>query len=89
MVPNVFTPNEDRVNDEFIVLSNGVSRFSIEIYSRWGNLLFKRSGQEQIVWDGTLPDGTKINPGTYYYVITAHDDAANYEPAQGFITVFY
>ncbi|MGE4287806.1 MAG: PKD domain-containing protein [Salinivirgaceae bacterium] len=88
-VPNVFTPNEDKVNDEFIVYSNGVSRFSIEIYSRWGNLLFKRTGQEQIVWDGRLPDGTIVKPGTYYYVITPQDGTDSYESEQGFITVFY
>lgn len=88
-VPNVFTPNADHINDQFIVTSNGKALFSIEIYSRWGNLVFKKSGQEQIIWDGRLPDGNLVKPGTYYYVITPEDASITYESEQGFITVFY
>lgn len=88
-VPNVFTPNNDLINDEFIVTSNGTTLFSIEIYSRWGNMVFKRDNQEQIIWDGHIPDGTKVKPGTYYYVLNAKEGDVNYNPEKGFITVFY
>jgi gliding motility-associated-like protein len=88
-VPNVFTPNGDLINDQFIVASNGITLFSIEIYSRWGNLVYKRNNTQQIVWDGRLPDGNLANPGTYFYIITAESGAITYEPEQGFVTVFY
>jgi gliding motility-associated-like protein len=88
-IPNVFTPNDDKENDEFIVTSNGETLFSIEIYSRWGNLVFKRSGHQQIFWDGTMPDGSLVKPGTYYYVINSESGNVKYEPEKGFITVFY
>lgn len=88
-VPNVFTPNNDQTNDEFIVTSNGITLFSIEIYSRWGNIVFKRDGHEQIIWDGRMPDGTLVKPGTYYYVINAEEGNVTYDPEKGFITVFY
>ena len=55
IVPNVFTPNNDNINDLFIVRSNGENKFSITIYSRWGKQVFFREGQQQIVWDGKLP----------------------------------
>lgn len=87
-IPNVFTPNGDLVNDEFIVTSNGITLFSIEIYSRWGNLVFKRDGHEQIVWDGTMPDGSPVKSGTYFYVINSESGNTTYEPEKGFITVF-
>jgi len=88
-VPNVFTPNDDKINDFFIVTSNGITLFSIEIYSRWGNRVFKRSGHEQIVWDGRMSDGSLVKPGTYFYVITGESGNITYEPETGYITVFY
>ncbi len=87
-IPNVFTPNGDEMNEEFIVTSNGNTLFSIEIYSRWGNIVFKRSGHQQIVWDGHMPNGSIVQPGTYYYVIYSESDNVTYEPEKGFITVF-
>lgn len=89
IVPNVFTPNGDGINDTFTPTVNGVDVFSIEIFSRWGNLVFKREGNNQIIWDGTLPDGSKVSPGTYFYVISAHDAQKTYDPETGFITIFY
>jgi len=88
-IPNVFTPNHDGINDEFCVTSNGITLFSIEIYSRWGNLIFKREGHQQIVWDGLKADGSLVNPGTYYYVINSESGNVNYAPETGFITVFH
>lgn len=88
-VPNVFTPNADGVNDQFIVTVNGEELFSIEIYSRWGNLVFKRENVNNLVWDGYMPDGSKVKPGTYFYVIAAHDTQNVYDPESGYITVFY
>lgn len=88
-VPNVFTPHDpDKINDLFIVISNGITLFSIDIYSRWGNRVFSRTGKQQIVWDGTMPGGELVTPGTYFYVITAQDGSATYEPQTGFVTVF-
>ena len=86
-VPNVFTPNGDTNNDLFIVTSNGETLFSIEIYSRWGNLVFKRSNYKQIVWDGYMPQGKLVTPGTYYYVINSEED--NPIEEKGFLTIFY
>ncbi len=88
-IPNVFTPNNDNINDEFIITSNGITLFSIEIYSRWGNTVFKRSGHQQIVWDGHMPNGSLVQPGTYYYVINSESGNITYEPEKGFVTVFY
>lgn len=88
-VPNVFSPNGDGINDNFIVTVNGVDYFSIEIFSRWGNMVFKRNGVQQIIWDGCMPDGNRVKPGTYFYVITASNAQQIYEPETGFVTVFY
>ncbi len=88
-VPNVFTPNGDGINDTFTPTVNGVDEFAIEIFSRWGNLVFKRDRSSHIVWDGTMPDGSKVTPGTYFYIIIAKDAQKVYDPKTGFITVLY
>lgn len=87
-VPNVFTPNGDLANDNFIVTTNGIDLFEIYIYSRWGSLVFKREGHQQIDWDGRMPNGNIVKTGVYYYVINVLDSDKQYSPETGFIHVF-
>ncbi len=89
VVPNVFTPNGDNVNDFFVVKTNGISLYSIIVYSRWGKEVFKRENVEQLVWDGTLPNGKKVNTGTYYYIISVNDTDIASDPITGFVSIFY
>lgn len=87
-VPNVFTPNGDGQNDYFMISANG-ARLKLEIFNRWGYKMFSRTGTENIVWDGYNPQGTLVSPGTYFYVITVEEGSTNYNPLNGYITVFY
>lgn len=84
-IPNVFTPNNDGVNDLFIVRSNGIVPLEISIYSRTGTLVFK-SKAPIIVWDGRNTSGSIVSPGVYYYVLTSDDPAV--ETQNGFIHVY-
>ena len=88
VVPNVFTPNNDGINDLFCITSNGEIKFSITIYSRWGSVMYKSQTAQQICWDARTPDGTKVQPGTYFYVIQLEGNI-DYEPKTGFFNVFY
>ncbi len=88
LLPNVFTPNNDGQNDYFLIECAG-SKLTLEIYNRWGYRVFKRTGTGNIVWDGYNPQGTLVSPGTYYYVITVEEGSTNYDPLNGYITVFY
>ncbi|MBP5666822.1 MAG: gliding motility-associated C-terminal domain-containing protein, partial [Salinivirgaceae bacterium] len=88
-VPNVFTPNGDGQNDYFMISCNEGSRLKLEIFNRWGYKMFSRSGTENIVWDGYNPQGTLVSPGTYFYVITVEEGTTNYDPLNGYITVYY
>lgn len=87
-VPNVFTPNGDGTNDYFMISANG-ARLKLEIFNRWGYKMFSRTGTENIVWDGYNPQGTLVAPGTYFYVITVEEGSTNYDPLNGYITVYY
>lgn len=68
-VPNAFTPNGDGLNDEFGALGYGVKDYYLEVYNRWGELIFT-SDNVNSQWDGTY-QGTKVLPGTYVYNISA------------------
>jgi gliding motility-associated-like protein len=69
-VPNIFTPNDDDINDEFKPISDKPlpDCFNLKIYNRWGEKLFQ-SEQGMPVWDGRTNSGIKAVPGVYYCVI--------------------
>ena len=72
LIPNIFTPNKDGVNDYFEILYYGTKPFHCQIYNRWGVLQFE-SNTSRIPWDGTL-SGKPVSDGVYFYVITIGDD---------------
>lgn len=49
--PTSFTPNGDGLNDVFMPLGGGIDEFKLEIYNRWGNLIFSSQNMKQ-AWDG-------------------------------------
>ena len=52
-IPNVFTPNDDHTNDHFVpIVMKGIVSGHLDIYNRWGTLVFKTDDLE-IGWDGT------------------------------------
>jgi gliding motility-associated-like protein len=68
-IPNSFTPNNDGLNDFFYInFPEYINTCEINIYSRWGNLVFS-SNNLQFKWDGTYL-GALCPIGTYVYVLT-------------------
>ena len=68
-VPNIFSPNDDGLNDTFGALGGCFSSYALYIYDRWGMLLFHSTDPEQ-QWDGRL-NGTPVSTGTCTVSITA------------------
>lgn len=69
-VPNVFTPNGDGINDEFVI--DGLvecTPFVLEIYDRWGVLLFTTEHPVFVHWQGKSMDGNPVPEGMYYYLL--------------------
>ncbi|MFM2226740.1 MAG: hypothetical protein RL664_83 [Bacteroidota bacterium] len=67
-VPNSFTPNGDGQNDVFMPIGEAGNIISVEVFSRWGEILFQSKNNPNPMWDGT--NGKNICPdGTYYYVV--------------------
>jgi len=95
-VPNVFTPNGDGTNDEFVVKFWSMESIKISIFNRWGKRIhFWENGNirgfedtyEETVWDGQL-GGRWASPGVYYYTVegTGRDDKKR--RAHGFFHLF-
>ncbi len=70
VVPNVFTPNGDNINDVFTIKGGNVSCAieKMSIYNRWGKLLHEISNAEVWEWDGRI-GGSIVPPGVYFYSI--------------------
>ncbi|MBS1637133.1 MAG: gliding motility-associated C-terminal domain-containing protein [Bacteroidetes bacterium] len=69
-IPNVFTPNNDSINDIFTIKSTGVKEISLQIFNRWGEKLFEFTGPKA-GWDGKTGQGSTVPDGTYFYFVKA------------------
>ena len=68
IIPNVFSPNGDNINDLFIVKAEGVASLDAEIYDRWGLKMFSWNDVNS-GWDGRATSGQLAKDGTYFYII--------------------
>jgi gliding motility-associated-like protein len=70
-VTNVFSPNGDGVNDAITLTSPSSEPLRLEIYNRWGQLLFTHSARN-VQWDGRNGiSGELVPAGVYFYVLQA------------------
>ena len=68
IIPNVFSPNGDGINDKWDIPGlRGVANCTVEIFNRWGQLVYN-SHDYNMPWDGTWK-GKPVPVATYYYVI--------------------
>ncbi len=70
IIPNIFSPNGDGINDQFFINNTGMSSLTCTIFNRWGQLLFTITEPNQ-AWDGRTPNGDKAPDGTYMYILQA------------------
>ena len=76
---NYVSANGDGMNDTFFIdgLRNIFLNYEIEIYNRWGRLIWKGNSQNTD-WDGYATIGFKFDTnqspkGTYYYILNLND----------------
>ncbi|ABG59805.1 conserved hypothetical protein [Cytophaga hutchinsonii ATCC 33406] len=73
-VPNVITVNGDGINDDWVIENiEGYPNAIIDIYNRWGSLVWHTQGYSTN-WDGTnYRNGHLLPDGTYFYIINLQD----------------
>jgi gliding motility-associated-like protein len=67
---NVFTPNDDGLNDYFEVRTNGITLLNAKIYDRTGKLIHEIENVDG-KWDGKTPELHDAPEGVYFYNIAA------------------
>jgi gliding motility-associated-like protein len=68
-IPNVFSPNGDGVNDQFMIEYTGDQPVTIQIFDRWGTQIYSTNNKVD-GWDGKTATGTDVTDGVYYYNVT-------------------
>jgi gliding motility-associated-like protein len=85
-VPNIFTPNNDGINDDFVINVLNPSSYTINIYDRWGKEVYT-SSDPTVYWNGKQLNTQYLVPdGVYYYIVKATCGSNNYLK-KGFVQV--
>jgi gliding motility-associated-like protein len=84
--PSGFSPNKDGINDKWTI--DQIDQYPncvVEIYNRWGVLLFQSPAGYPEEWDGRK-NSKELPIGTYYYIIELNDPKFK-NPITGPITI--
>src|SRR5690606_24262700 len=88
-IPNAFTPDGDGHNDYFFpraLLSENLSRFKMQVFNRWGQVVFETNRPNGRGWDGRL-NGEVQPMGVYLYRIEADFSNGRQEQYSGNVTL--
>lgn len=83
-VPNTFTPNNDGINDNWII--EELPAFPIQkvqVFNRYGQVVYETNRYNPKGWDGTYK-GKPLPFGTYYYIIELNGMV---QPKVGYVTI--
>lgn len=86
-IPEAFTPNGDGVNDVFRGYGIAFENFTMNIYNRWGDLIFQTNNYDQ-PWDGKLGTGP-VQADVYVYRIVLTDLHGAQHTYVGDVSVIY
>ncbi|MHB1277857.1 MAG: T9SS type B sorting domain-containing protein [Bacteroidia bacterium] len=81
--PNAFSPNNNGLNEGWGPVGTGIKEYKIEIYTRWGQLVFRGENQH---WDGKYK-GVGVMDGQYIYRVELINDDGVRKEYKGVITL--
>ena len=92
IIPTLITPNDDKHNDTWNITNiDSYKNVHIEVFNRWGNVLFTFDGSgleykdTDNQWNGTYK-GKKLPMGSYVYILSLNKDQETYN---GVVTIKY
>lgn len=85
--PNAFTPNGDGLNDLYKVYIDGIVRFKMQIYDRWGSMVFETEDVNQ-GWNGSYQNsGYYCEAGVYTVRFELEYEDMDVEVRSGHVTL--
>ncbi|MBL7883964.1 MAG: gliding motility-associated C-terminal domain-containing protein [Bacteroidia bacterium] len=86
LIPNVFTPNGDGNNDNFMpIVSEKIASFKATVYDRWGLKMYEWTNSQSQGWNGNAKNGSPAPDGAYYYIIEAKGSDSKEYNFKGYI----
>ena len=88
-IPNAFTPNSDGTNDGFKAVGVGVAEFKMQVFDRWGALVFE-SNDINTAWDGSIKgkgDAESTKQDVYVWKATVTDVLKEKHSMVGHVTL--
>ncbi|WP_025762220.1 gliding motility-associated C-terminal domain-containing protein [Dyadobacter tibetensis] len=67
LIPNVITPNNDGINDNFIIDNIRLIPWQLRIYNRWGKMVYQNKHYDNS-WNGN-----NLSSGLYYYELSSQE----------------
>jgi gliding motility-associated-like protein len=91
-IPNVFTPNGDGQNDEFVIKNIELHRNArLRIFNRWGDIVYESDNYETATpWNGNHRNtGQPVADGVYFYTLQYLNTITNeVEIRNGSVSIF-
>lgn len=69
VIPNVFTPNEDGINDYFFPKFLNIEKLEFWVLNKWGEMIYYTNDMQSEGWDGQV-NGEPGIPGNYIYKLS-------------------
>jgi gliding motility-associated-like protein len=84
-IPNSFSPNGDGKNDVFYCYGTNFSGYELQIFDRWGQLLYKSTDRSE-GWDGLI-NGKPAKPDIYIYKVKIADEGGSEHLYRGHLSI--
>ncbi|MEM9820944.1 MAG: gliding motility-associated C-terminal domain-containing protein, partial [Bacteroidota bacterium] len=85
-VRRVISPNGDSRNDEFIVACAQRFDVRLEVFNRWGQLVFTMDNYDNS-WEGTDQSGAPLPEDGYFYILEFTNSEGQEEQIKGALTL--
>ncbi len=82
--PNVFTPNNDGLNDVFTITTKNIIELNCKIFNRWGILVGELTKVNE-GWEGNTTSGLQCVSGVYYWIVEYKNSKGTNNVKKGFV----
>ncbi|MBL7814919.1 MAG: gliding motility-associated C-terminal domain-containing protein [Saprospiraceae bacterium] len=87
---SVISPNDDSRNEAFKIFKCDYKSVRLEVYNRWGQLVYSKDNYASEQWQGNDQDGTagkQLPDGVYLYILRTVDAAGQQVLGKGTVTI--